>query len=468
MKNKQTPFYLLTIAIFLGTISPNFLSDGMFNDGLQYAAISNNLAHGIGSFWDLFLTPTLYPHFHEHPPLAFGIQSLFYTVLGDSIYIERLYSLITYFITGLIIILIWNRITKRASHKTAWLPLLFWIIIPLIIWSVSNNMLENTMMIFTSLSVLFTIKSIETNRLLNLVLSGVMLSLAVLTKGLVALFPLTLVFWIFMFDKRLNFKRMVGDSIVLMLSLIIPFLLLFVFIPESYDSLLAYFNKQIIGSITSIQTVDSRFYIVERLFKELLPIIVLVIIIYFITKKEGPIHYKSKWFYILFFLGLSGVLPIMISMKQSGFYILATFPFFSISFAELISPQVNSLVKKINYNSSAWKLFKYSTYTLLIVSIMLNLFFINKIGRDKDKVEDVYAIIEIVTKNTTISCSKSVITEWLLHGYLQRYGNICIDSNHPDVYKYMLVKKNNADKRLSKFKKLPLHLNIYDLYEKKE
>ena len=102
MKNKQAPFFIGTIAIFLAIISPHMFSDGMFMDGLFYAAISHNLAQGMGSFWDLFLTHTLFPHFQGHPPLAFGIQSLFFKYLGSSIYIERIYSLTTFIITGFI------------------------------------------------------------------------------------------------------------------------------------------------------------------------------------------------------------------------------------------------------------------------------------------------------------------------------------------------------------------------------
>ena len=139
----------------MGFINPALFSDGMFMDGLLYSAISKNLSNNIGSFWDLHLTETLFPHFHEHPPLAFGIQSLFFDVLGENLYTERFYSLLTFFITGLIIVLIWKKITKKDYHSIAWLPLLFWITIPIVTWSAANNMLENTMMIFTSLSVLF-------------------------------------------------------------------------------------------------------------------------------------------------------------------------------------------------------------------------------------------------------------------------------------------------------------------------
>jgi 4-amino-4-deoxy-L-arabinose transferase-like glycosyltransferase len=465
MKNKQTPFCIMTIAIFLGTISPNMLSDGMFMDGLLYAAISNNLAQGMGSFWDLFLTHTLFPHFHEHPPLAFGIQSLFFKIFGNSIYIERIYSFSTFIITGFIITRIWYKVTKPIFHKLAWLPLFFWILVPLVTWSAPNNMLENTMMIFTSLSVLFFIKSIENKRVIHLVIAGVLLSLGVLTKGLVALFPLSLLLWYFAFNTNRNFIRLIVDSVILLISIVLPFVLLFIIYPESYDSLLAYFEKQIVGSISNVKTVDSRFYIIFRLLEELLPIIVIVFIIWLFSTKEKIINYSEKWFLILFLVGLSGVIPIMISMKQSGFYILATFPLFSIAFAILIMQNVNFLVEKININSKGFKYLRYFSYVLILLSVVLNLLQINKIGRDKDKIEDLYAVIQVVPKGATITIQPDLRNDWSLHGYFQRYGNISLDSDTAIFHRYILVKKTNRNIYLSKYKKRTINLNIYDLYE---
>ena len=110
MKNNLYPFYLSVFGIILIIISPSLLSDGMFLDGLLYAVISKNLANGIGDFWHLHLTKTLSPIFFEHPPLAFGLQSLFFKILGDSIFVEKLYSFLTYVVTGIIIVKIWKKL----------------------------------------------------------------------------------------------------------------------------------------------------------------------------------------------------------------------------------------------------------------------------------------------------------------------------------------------------------------------
>jgi hypothetical protein len=81
---KILPLMLACTLGFSVLMLPNFLRQGMFVDGLMYATISNNLAQGIGSFWSPQLSQTVFPAFHEHPPLVFGIESIFFRVLGDA------------------------------------------------------------------------------------------------------------------------------------------------------------------------------------------------------------------------------------------------------------------------------------------------------------------------------------------------------------------------------------------------
>src|SRR6056297_2471132 len=105
-------------------------SVGMFMDGTIYAAISRNLADGLGSPWALHFSEGLFPVFREHPPLVFWIQSLFFRVLGDSYLTERVYDLVVVLTTAGLIIALWRRLTAgRGLDSLAaywWLPLLLW------------------------------------------------------------------------------------------------------------------------------------------------------------------------------------------------------------------------------------------------------------------------------------------------------------------------------------------------------
>ena len=90
VRSNNTPFWLLLIGLFLILVSKNLLTEGMFLDGVTYACISRNMACGLGSFWSPSYTQTIGHVFHSHPPLAFGLEALFFKVLGDHWWVEKL------------------------------------------------------------------------------------------------------------------------------------------------------------------------------------------------------------------------------------------------------------------------------------------------------------------------------------------------------------------------------------------
>jgi 4-amino-4-deoxy-L-arabinose transferase-like glycosyltransferase len=468
MKSKQTSFLIITIGLFLAIISPDLLSDGMFFDGLTYSAIANNLAHNIGNIWELHYTFTSFNVFHEHPPLAIWLESLFFRLFGDSIYIEKIYSFMTFVITGILIHLIWRKISNSEQQKMVWLPIFFSITVPTVTWAVSNNMLENTMMIFTTLSVLFTLNSLDRNRYLYLFLSGVSLAAAFMSKGFVGLYPLSLIFWIYIFKKNFSFKRFIVDTSVITLSLLSPFVFLYLFFHEGIISITKYINKQVFGSINNIQTVDSRFNILISLFNDILPMIIISLIILLIAKKKNinfNIDENSKnWIYIFFALGLSGVIPIMVSLKQSGFYILTTFPIFAISFALIIAKPTYYYISKIKMDNILFR-----KYSLLFLSIsVLSVFIFSfTIGREKDKIIDLYKIMEVVPKHTTISIQKDIRNDWSMHAYYIRYANISLDSKIDTHNDFLLTYKGWESNLLNNYIPLDLGLNKYMLFKKK-
>jgi len=205
-KLKQYSPILILASVVLLILAPDLFSDGMFMDGTIYAALSKNLAAGIGSFWQPHLSETLFPDFYQHPPLAFGMEALFFKLFGNSFLIERFYSLSTYVISGILISILWLQIGK--SKKQVWIPLLFWLANPLIFWAISNNMLENTLNIFILLALISAFKSLKNKSLLWISLAGLSLFLGLLTKGLVALFPLSFFFWYWIFEKKIAFRAM--------------------------------------------------------------------------------------------------------------------------------------------------------------------------------------------------------------------------------------------------------------------
>ncbi|MFC2101294.1 ArnT family glycosyltransferase, partial [Bacteroidota bacterium] len=183
-------YWIITITIFIGLLVPTLVQDGMFLDGVTYSAISKNMSNGHGDFWNPHYTQTMYVNFYEHPSMVFIIQSFCFRILGDGLYTERIFCLLTAILTALGIVLCWRLFNnKNESGNYAWIPIILWITIPLVSWSFMNNLLENTLGVFTIFSVYFILKSLIKSKIKYLLLGSIFLVMAFLSKGLVGLFP---------------------------------------------------------------------------------------------------------------------------------------------------------------------------------------------------------------------------------------------------------------------------------------
>ena len=461
------PFYLFTGGVFLIIVYQDLLSNGMFLDGLIYSTVARNMAEGIGTFWNPHFTSTCLPDFHEHPPLAFGIQSIFFMLVGESRYIDRFYSLLTLVITGYVILRIW----KTFGYRNGWLPLFIWIITPTVFWASYNNLLENTLTIFTSLSILFYLKYQDNKKFYFIALSGIMLALGFLTKGFVAFFPWTFPFLLWLFLKQKLFRKMVTDSAWIFIFTLVPLLLLVLFFPDARLSLHKYIDNQVINSIRNIVTVDSRFDILKRLCSELAPatgLCILFLILGWIRKSPLVLVRNTIQKAMVFLaLGLTGVLPIMISMKQSGFYILPTYPIFSIGISILMYPFVNSLLIRINYSSKGFLFFKWISYGLFSIGILVSISYSDGYSRDNNKIKDTYAILAEIPQGSIINITPDMNEDWSLHAYFNRFKNVSLDPELNNIRDYLLIKNEYySDTLTSNFQIVRLNTLDFQLYKK--
>jgi len=266
---------------------------------------------------------------------------------------------------------------------------------------------------------------------------------------------------------------MIIDNFILVVFTIFPVLFLFYLFPEAKNNMLSYLNTQVIGSIQSVQTVDSRFAIIGWFFQGIIiPLIMGLIIIIISLKKrvKKPLFKENlREALMLSAIVLSGVIPIMISMKQRSFYILTVYPLFSIGLAYYLYPMIKSFTYNMKIPQRGYKSFNYITIGIVFISIILSICQINRIGRDKEMILDSKVIIDIVGRNTTINICPEMYSMWSLHGYMSRYGNVSLDSNINNIHKYYLtigdLNNNFTD---DNYDFIPLKTIKYKLYKKKE
>lgn len=473
MDKRQVYFILVPIAIFLSIASPLLFSDGMFMDGVFYATIGRNWADGLGTFWRPLLTETYGNPFYEHPPLAFFLQGVLFKLFGDHYWVERFYSLFTHVIMGFILWKLWKLLVPEKQHKLFWLPLLFWLLVARVSWSLCNNVLENTLMIFTSLSLFYMLKALLSKKSsLNFLLAGFMLFLAFLAKGLVAFFPLSLLFFYFLFHKSFNFIQTIKASLLLLVGLALPFLFLFVFVPEGIEFIEKYLEIQVVNSLKNVQTVDSRFFILRKFFEEPLFMFIVTALLLILNQFKfryslSEIKEKKGLLFSLTGLVFSGVLPILISLKQNTFYINPVFPLASLILAMLVAPIVLNFIQNINYQGFRFKVFKVFSVLLFTTSIVLLILPAREVKRDKKQLQDIRAVIEEVGPHSTIYLSDEYRNDWSMYSYFYRYAYISFSMNKPEEYKFLVRSKNNNKPLPKGFQILRDDLNELSLYRKK-
>ena len=61
-------------AVLLWLVAPYWLQEGMFMDGQIYAAVAQNLADGLGSFWAPVYQPSSPVPYSEQLPMFTGME----------------------------------------------------------------------------------------------------------------------------------------------------------------------------------------------------------------------------------------------------------------------------------------------------------------------------------------------------------------------------------------------------------
>ena len=243
--------------------------------------------------------------------------------------------------------------------------------------------------------------------------------------------------------------------------------------PAARQSLWDYYQIQVVKSIQSISTVDSRFFIIKRMFSELILPIGIALIVYFsFFKRRGSLKLDKEQKSIAFVfisIGLAAVLPIMISMKQSGFYILAAYPFFAVAIAHFLQPQLSIFTQNILSNPFASKRFSIVSVVLFALGVSLNIYFSNGFGKDEVKVKDMRTILPYLPKNSIISICTEMNEDWTLHAYYERFKSVSLDYDVKHLRNFVLVHQSECPSFdiPKNYKEIKLKTIEYKLYKKK-
>ncbi|MEZ4911294.1 MAG: glycosyltransferase family 39 protein [Saprospiraceae bacterium] len=472
------PFWIFSISIIIGLSLPILVQEGMFQDGVLYTCVSRNLAEGIGNFWFLqYSTLNLegIPSFHEQPPLFFGIQAVFFWIFGDSIYVERVFTFVMLLMHFYLINELWKIIVSNIPkyHNFGWLPVFFWAIIPVSFWSFRHNMIENTMSLFILLAVILGYRSLKQGRTdtKSWIFVGIFIFFATFSQCVPGLFPLVLPMAFALAFRKYDFKSVIVPTLIMVTALGIIYSAILLF-PDARESLSIYFYERLLRRVDTMPTVGHRFFIIYKLFVELLPGLMVMISLLVARRKQINSSSIVSMFGndILFFvlLGLAGTLPLMLTMVQKSWYMLPALPFFAIAFALITLDKVEKIVKIFSEQyPTRFNVFSKIAYILFFSIIIFSITKIGSVSREKEIIEDVKTIGMIVPKHSTIGIPECIYDQYdfVLQGYLVRYFHISIDPY--TRRKYFITLNDELDEVPSSYEQIPLTLKKYALFVSK-
>jgi 4-amino-4-deoxy-L-arabinose transferase-like glycosyltransferase len=411
------------IALWSIILLPWLFGKGIFADGLFYGTISRNWAFGAGNFWYFYVSESLMNPFYSHPPLAFWLQGSLFRVFGDHYWVDKVYSLLTFVLTVIAMLRIWK--LYFPAHQS-WLPLFVLILFPTASWAYSNNVLENSMSMCCIWAVYLQLSAAENPKygFLKNIFSGILIFAAALCKGPTGLFPLALPFLLMFFkNKRTWTQILFSFSPLAVFSLAV--LLLFTS-DEASTYLKAYFEIQIQGSFTSVEK-NGQPLLLKQLIVEVLPILSISFLLnYWLNKKI----ILSKSSFLMLIIAAAASLPILISPKQMGFYILPSVPFWALGFAAMV--QKLEILKR----NIAPRLKLYLSAIVLILAVFLMLYNRNNAVRDAALIEDISKICTYVPKSSKVGLDPKLVEHWQLQGYFAREKKVSFyPIGHPK-YRY--------------------------------
>ncbi|MBK7751261.1 MAG: glycosyltransferase family 39 protein [Flavobacteriales bacterium] len=435
MAQSTRAFNWLVIGICAALLLPGLVREGMFMDGMLYTVVAHNQANGFGTFWAPRFSQVGVAGmaiFHEHPPLAFGLQAWWFRVLGDGFWVERLYCLATALITMFVMVRLWREcLHEHLSLRPlgGW-PLLLWIIVPQVFWCFHNNMLENTMAVFVTAAVLQVVLGMSAAWAKRAIIAGVFVFLASFTKGVPGLFPLAAPVLLWSASRNVHsFRRALLISLVMGTVVAASYLLLWQW-PDARGNLEPYVNGRLLHRIDAQHTVEHRWRILADLLASQVGPLVLAAVVFLLGRRartERPPDTLKATAIGMFLIGLSGVAPMMLTLVQKSFYSVPAFPMIATGLGLLSAQGLCHLLDRLGERQVLTQLVRYTGITAFGVALVLSVLLFAKPARDADLLADVATIGASVPAGSLVDLHPDLWNEWNLQGYLMRYHAISVD-----------------------------------------
>ncbi|MFZ9206720.1 MAG: ArnT family glycosyltransferase [Schleiferiaceae bacterium] len=330
---------LLSLCVVLTWwIFPFWLQGGMFMDGQIYAAVAQNLADGIGTFWAPVYQPSAAQPYSEQLPLFMGMESLLFRLFGDTLWVERIFMAAAWVATAWGISAFQRCFWPERGPDTALWVVTIWSSAPLVGWGMGNHVQEMWMAPFT----LWAVVAMTHKKWVWI--AGLLVMCSALFKGPQGLFPLV---WLpilgaFGVLQKAEVRRRV--TILLGVGLLLGLGLLFW--DDAREAIIRNAENRLVRTFTQERavTTNDRLWLLGPMLGQLAVLVGSSLVAAFI--RFGTLRVSvDRRVIALVGLGLVASIPLMITHEQRDFYLITSLPFMALGLVNALvgTPIVRSV-----------------------------------------------------------------------------------------------------------------------------
>ena len=216
-------------------------------------------------------------------------------------------------------------------------------------------------------------------------------------------------------------------SLILFSSLLMLFALFLWINPAALNFFKEYWNQRLSFAILGGRTEGVRhgigrlyvFWILLRENSILISLTLVAILLYSIKRIPILSRLENKWALVFLCLALAGTIPLMLSTRQAGMYLIPSLVMFAIAAALFQYELVKRLLSKISDRTALL----ISTLMILgIISVLIYASIIfGKPSRDEGLLEDIHAIKPMIPFSNSIALADASVCSSSMNIYLQRY-----------------------------------------------
>lgn len=414
-------------------------------DGGIYATLARNLSRGQGTAWELHFSNSFFNVFAEHPPLMMWLEAVCFIIFGDSIAVEKGFSLLTFFISSALLYQLWKRLNDGDMLMQQAFPfaLLLLLFSGRVSYGYANGLLENLLTIFSLSAVLLILIAynrqsplFSLGRMCLIACAGLLICLSMLTKGPVGLFPLAApgIYWLIF--RKPRFSVAVID--ILLIFLVIGcFLALLYSVTASREGIERYLTAQLLPSLRGDRgSFGGGYNVVRKIIGINGYSIILMVLAAYLARRFGwgnkdieAVQARRKRAVFMVFVGISASFPLALSPRVTNFYFNPSLFFYSTGFCLLAWPAIIEGLDRLK--GYVKRLIWFSSLLSLLVSFAVVIVNFGEPGEDEQAIHLTSSIHTFVCHGEadckpTISACDSVWGEAIIHTYLQRWYNISI------------------------------------------